>query len=76
MPGKTGKKTAEPINVDELEARVKLTELRAREVEAEIRLIAAMAKRRELKADKKVRKQDNIAKGKGKKDKAQTTEAG
>jgi hypothetical protein len=51
------KKNAEPVNVDELEARVRLAELRAREVEAEIRLVAAMAKRRELKTIRKARKE-------------------
>lgn len=42
----------EPINVQELEARVHLAELRAREVEAENRLITALAVRRDLKLNK------------------------
>jgi len=57
---------AENVDVKELEARVLLAELKAREVEAEIRLITAIAKRRDLKSTKRAHKKQRTEQGKGK----------
>jgi hypothetical protein len=47
------------IDVPALERRVHIAELRAREVEAELRYFAATAKRRDLKAEKRGKKRSN-----------------
>jgi hypothetical protein len=61
---KTLKRKAREADVEELEKRVHLAELRAREVEAELRYIAASEKRKSLKAETRGR---NKAKRLGKK---------
>lgn len=50
-PAEAGGKSALEIDAAELELRVHIAELRARQVEAEIRLVNAMAQRRQLKGD-------------------------
>lgn len=49
------------IDVPALERRVHLAELRAREVEAEVRYFEATAKRRDMKAEKRVKKRSGKA---------------
>lgn len=50
-PAEAGEKSALEIDAAELELRVHIAELRARQVEAEIRLVNAMAQRRQLKEE-------------------------
>lgn len=65
-PSKSDSASAEKIarqarkqDVEELEKRVHLAELRAREAEAEVRYLVASATRRNMKADKKADKKDS-----------------
>ena len=61
-----GDKKGGPIDTQEIERRVHLAELRAREVEAEVRYLVAAEKRRSMKAEKREkRKKSGKTKGKG-----------
>ena len=54
------------VNVEELEKRVHIAELRAREVEAELRYLLASQQRRDMKSGKRDKGGKNKAKNKGK----------
>jgi len=58
---KAAKKTlrkVQAVNVPELEKRVQIAELRAREVEAEVRYLVATQQRRDMRAGKRDRSQE------------------
>lgn len=57
-------------DLQELEKRVRIAELRAREVEAEVRYLEATAKRREMKMGKRGKEKKKERGGRKKKDKS------
>jgi hypothetical protein len=57
------------VNVEELEKRVHIAELRAREIEAELRYLLASQQRRDMKSGKRDKGGQNKAKNKNKNNK-------